>query len=77
MLKLGEKVGVRVQVGAITNSELCKLEKKNALLLKTLVPQPISCGSGSGTLTSLVHIMILGEQDHGLIKKGNLNIHLL
>ena len=37
---------------SITNSELCEPEKKNSPLLKTLVPRPISCGSGSGTLTS-------------------------
>ena len=37
---------------SITNSELCEHEKKNSPLLKTLVPRPISCGSGSGTLTS-------------------------
>ena len=36
---------------SITNSELCEPEKKNSPLLKTLVPRPISCGSGSGTLT--------------------------
>ena len=34
-----------------TNFELCEPEKKNSLLLKTLVPQPNSCGSGLGTLT--------------------------
>ena len=35
-----------------TNFELCEPEKKNSPLLKTLVPQPTSCGSGLGTLTT-------------------------